>query len=108
MAAVATLARVGRADHGRAMALEWYDGSRLGNAVARETWPTAGGPPETIHPIEGRSFMSQTREPSVTGPGWGAAGLRVLVNRLAGLWSSPRVGRVALCSPVVGLIAGLG
>jgi CIC family chloride channel protein len=34
--------------------------------------------------------------------------LRGLINRLAGLWSSPRIGRVALCSPVVGLIAGLG
>jgi CIC family chloride channel protein len=31
-----------------------------------------------------------------------------LINRLAALWSSPRIGRVALCSPVVGLIAGIG
>ena len=27
---------------------------------------------------------------------------------LAALWTAPRIGRVALCSPVVGLIAGLG
>jgi CIC family chloride channel protein len=43
------------------------------------------------------------------GPNEGLAGwLRGLINRLAMLWSSPRIGRVALCSPVVGLIAGLG
>jgi chloride channel protein, CIC family len=29
-------------------------------------------------------------------------------NRLAALWSTPRVGRVAICSPLVGVIAGLG
>jgi chloride channel protein, CIC family len=34
--------------------------------------------------------------------------IRELFDRLAALWSTPRVGRVALCSPVVGLIAGLG
>ena len=28
--------------------------------------------------------------------------------RLAALWATPGVGRVALCSPVVGIIAGLG
>src|SRR5215813_8310863 len=43
------------------------------------------------------------------GPTGGLAGrLRGLIDRLAKLWSSPRIGRVALCSPVVGLIAGLG
>jgi CIC family chloride channel protein len=36
------------------------------------------------------------------------ATVRMLFNRLAALWSTPRIGRVALCSPVVGLIAGLG
>ena len=29
-------------------------------------------------------------------------------NRLAALWWTPRVGRVAICSPLVGVIAGLG
>ncbi len=36
--------------------------------------------------------------------GW----LRERFVRLAALWTTPRVGRVALCSPLVGLIAGLG
>ena len=31
-----------------------------------------------------------------------------MFNRLAALWSTPRVGRVAICSPLVGVIAGLG
>jgi CIC family chloride channel protein len=34
--------------------------------------------------------------------------LRAILDRLAALWSTPRVGRVAICSPVVGVIAGLG
>ena len=33
--------------------------------------------------------------------------LRNLFDRLAGLWSTPRIGRVAICSPIVGVIAGL-
>jgi CIC family chloride channel protein len=36
--------------------------------------------------------------------GW----MRDQFNRLAAFWATPRVGRVALCSPIVGLIAGLG
>jgi CIC family chloride channel protein len=36
------------------------------------------------------------------------AKVRELFNRLAARWSTPRVGRVALFSPVVGLIAGMG
>ena len=36
------------------------------------------------------------------------AWLREVLNRLAALWSTPRVGCVAICSPLVGLIAGLG
>ena len=36
------------------------------------------------------------------------ARIRTLVDWLAELWSTPRVGRVAICSPVVGVIAGLG
>ena len=31
-----------------------------------------------------------------------------MFNRLAALWSTPRIGRVAICSPLVGVIAGLG
>ena len=34
--------------------------------------------------------------------------LRQGFQRLAALWATPGVGRVALCSPVVGVIAGLG
>lgn len=34
--------------------------------------------------------------------------LREGFQRLAALWATPGVGRVALCSPVVGIIAGLG
>jgi CIC family chloride channel protein len=34
--------------------------------------------------------------------------LRQGFHRLAALWATPGVGRVALCSPVVGVIAGLG
>jgi CIC family chloride channel protein len=33
---------------------------------------------------------------------------REIFNWLAAAWSRPRAGRVALCSPIVGLIAGLG
>ncbi len=36
------------------------------------------------------------------------AWLRDTFNRLAALWSTPRIGRVAICSPLVGVIAGLG
>jgi CIC family chloride channel protein len=44
-----------------------------------------------------------------SGSNGGLAGwFRRQINRLAALWSSPRIGRVAVCSPVVGLIAGLG
>src|SRR4051812_8553957 len=36
------------------------------------------------------------------------ATLGLLLNRVATRWASPGVGRVAVCSPLVGLIAGLG
>ncbi len=36
------------------------------------------------------------------------ARVRALFDQLAALWSTPRVGRVAICSPLVGVIAGLG
>jgi CIC family chloride channel protein len=52
--------------------------------------------------------MPQSNEPPASGPGRDFAWLRELVNRLAALWSSPRIGRVALCSPLVGVVAGLG
>jgi CIC family chloride channel protein len=48
-----------------------------------------------------------TAEPPA-GSGKNLAQIRVLFDRLAALWSTPRVGRVALCSPMVGVIAGLG
>jgi chloride channel protein, CIC family len=42
------------------------------------------------------------------GSGKNLAQIRALFDRLAALWSTPRVGRVAICSPLVGVIAGLG
>ena len=36
------------------------------------------------------------------------AWLRDAFYRLTALWSTPQVGRVAICSPLVGVIAGLG
>jgi CIC family chloride channel protein len=52
--------------------------------------------------------MPQSTEPFLSSPGQGLARIRGLFNRLAALWAAPRIGRVAVCSPVVGLIAGLG
>ncbi len=37
-----------------------------------------------------------------------SARFRDVFNRIVGLWAAPRLGRVALCSPIVGVIAGLG
>ena len=34
--------------------------------------------------------------------------LRRSFNRLAARWATPGAGRVALCSPLVGVVAGLG
>jgi CIC family chloride channel protein len=53
--------------------------------------------------------MEPGNDAPLAGSNGGLAGwFRRLINRLAALWSSPRIGRVAICSPVVGLIAGLG
>src|SRR3954463_11847776 len=41
-------------------------------------------------------------------PGRVASSLGRLLNRLATRWATPGAGRVAVCSPLVGLIAGLG
>ena len=49
---------------------------------------------------------SQAQPPSR--PGNGLAQIRGSFDRLAALWSTPQVGRVAICSPVVGVIAGEG
>jgi len=40
--------------------------------------------------------------------GKSAEHVRRVFRRLAALWATPGVGRVALCSPVVGIVAGLG
>ena len=37
-----------------------------------------------------------------------ASALGRFLNRLATRWATPGAGRVAVCSPLVGLIAGLG
>src|SRR5580700_2001374 len=52
--------------------------------------------------------MSQLNSPTPSSPGSGLARIRGLFDRLAALWSTPQVGRVAICSPLVGVIAGLG
>ena len=52
--------------------------------------------------------MQQSKDSSPSGSGNGVGRFRDWFERLAALWSAPRVGRVAICSPVVGLIAGLG
>jgi chloride channel protein, CIC family len=52
--------------------------------------------------------MPLSRMPSPPSSYSALAWLRDIVNRLAALWSTPRVGRVAICSPIVGVIAGLG
>lgn len=52
--------------------------------------------------------MQQSKDSSPSGSGNGVGRLRDWFERLASLWSAPRVGRVAICSPVVGLVAGLG
>ena len=52
-------------------------------------------------------MYESSEQPSMKSHRW-VVKLRDLFNRLAALWSTPRVGRVALCSPLVGLIAGLG
>ena len=58
---------------------------------------------------KGPSSDAQTRKPSRSlARARTVARIRALFDRLAALWSTPRVGRVALCSPLVGVIAGLG
>ena len=52
--------------------------------------------------------MPKSESQPLSGSGNGVGRLRELFERLIALWSSPRVGRVALCSPVVGVVAGLG
>ncbi len=52
--------------------------------------------------------MPQSQEPLPASPSPSLTGIREVFDRLTALWAAPRIGRVALCSPVVGLIAGLG
>ena len=52
--------------------------------------------------------MQESKAQPPRDPATAVARIRALFDRLAALWSTPRVGRVALCSPVVGVIAGLG
>src|SRR5438270_313349 len=73
-----------------------------------ETRPIPRAPAEIPHRVEDRPVMPQSKEPLAAGTGRGLAGIRDLFNRLTALWAAPRIGRVALCSPVVGLFAGLG
>ena len=53
--------------------------------------------------------MREQESPPPSPPSRGFQGLlREGFQRLAALWATPGVGRVALCSPVVGIVAGLG
>ena len=47
-----------------------------------------------------------TTEPSTPARPWARLGR--LLNRLATRWATPGVGRVVVCSPIVGFVAGLG
>jgi len=51
--------------------------------------------------------MQESKAPFPLRSGKVLAWLRDVFNRLASLWSTPRIGRVALCSPLVGVISGL-
>ncbi len=63
----------------------------------------------TLQRIGVHEQMESEFEASSNGTNGGLAGwARRAIGRLAALWSSPRIGRVAVCSPIVGLIAGLG
>ena len=52
--------------------------------------------------------MPQSTEQDSSQPGNGVRWIRGQFQRLVALWSTPRLGRVALCSPLVGVISGLG
>ena len=65
-------------------------------------------PLENPSAAEDKTAMPDSKAPSPSGSGNNVAWIRAFVDRLAALWSTPRVGRVALCSPLVGVIAGLG
>src|SRR6516165_7409461 len=65
-------------------------------------------PGEITLTSRGDHHMLQSQEPLPSRPVHGLTWFRELFNRLTALWPAPRIGRVALCSPVVGLIAGLG
>ncbi|MFO0956993.1 MAG: hypothetical protein U0800_05935 [Isosphaeraceae bacterium] len=52
--------------------------------------------------------MSDPTEPSGAEAGPILARLRAVFRRLAAWWATPQIGRVAICSPIVGVIAGLG
>ena len=61
-----------------------------------------------VKPSRNKLAMQPSRTPSSPSSHNGLTGFAISFNRLAALWSTPRVGRVAICSPLVGVIAGLG
>jgi CIC family chloride channel protein len=63
---------------------------------------------DPTNPVEDIGFMSVPEAPPPGDLGWIQQRLRQGFQRLAALWATPGLGRVALCSPLVGLIAGLG
>src|SRR5262249_9167005 len=70
--------------------------------------PDPFSPERYFHDVEGRPSMPQTKPEPPSSQAKGIAGVRNLFDWLAGMWAAPRIGRVALCSPLVGLVAGLG
>jgi chloride channel protein, CIC family len=52
--------------------------------------------------------MEKSNAPLPPSSGKSLTWLREMFTRLTGLWAAPRIGRVALCSPLVGVISGLG
>ena len=106
----ATLAgAIESAGRGAADRLEWADGRR-GRAGRRSHRPhPADRPPQPSRHRGPTEQCEPGNDAPPSGSNGGLAGwFRELINRLAALWSTPRVGRVAICSPVVGVIAGLG
>jgi chloride channel protein, CIC family len=67
-----------------------------------------GNPMGFDNTVEGSSTMQPSKTGPSSNPRNGLTWTRNMFNRLTALWSTPRVGRVAICSPLVGVIAGLG
>jgi chloride channel protein, CIC family len=65
-------------------------------------------PVERLSIQKKRAFMRQSTDPTHADTVKRVVWIREQFNRLVALWATPRLGRVALCSPLVGVISGLG